>query len=86
MSLHLVYSRRGLAACSARAQADDVVVLLGDGTYAAAGMAEFPIPTYHILQEDLTSRGLSANSDLCIDYADLVELCIQHNPIVSWSD
>ena len=39
-----------------------------------------------VLQEDLDVRGIHAHTELRgITYAQLVELTVQHKPVVSWS-
>ena len=83
-ALHLVFSPAGWRACEPRRASGDAIVLLGDGVYvssqARAGDA-------HVLEEDLTIRGLAAPADASlITYGDLVDLCAQHTPVVSWQD
>ena len=82
MSLHMVFSTAGWAACQARRLPEDVVLFIGDGVYCARS----DTPAY-ALSEDLDIRGVSAvDTVTTIDYAQMVELCTQHQPIVSWKD
>jgi sulfur relay protein TusB/DsrH len=82
VTVHLVFSKRGLAACSAVRRAQDPVVLLGDGVYAHAAAD----PEVRILDEDLTIRGIVTHAATTVTYDALLELCAQHTPIVSWND
>ncbi len=88
MALHLIFSIRGFQACHPRTAAGDTLVLLGDGVYCReqAGSPQFAQLQVHCLEEDLTVRGLPVNSDNNLDYAGLVQLCTQSNPVVSWND
>jgi len=84
MSLHLVFSSTGWQACQDLIKPDDGIVLLGDGAYLAGQIDQYE--HIHVLQEDLEVRGLTEKSRVIgISYAQLVELTIQYNPIVSWS-
>tara|TARA_B100000900_G_scaffold405166_1_gene414410 strand:- start:1136 stop:1390 length:255 start_codon:yes stop_codon:yes gene_type:complete len=84
MSLHLVFSRQGLASCLPRRHSEDPIVLFGDGIYA---LLENDIECL-LLLEDAIARGISINSNTAraIDYAELVKLTLNHTPIVSWAD
>ena len=84
MSLHLIFSTKGLDAAVPRARSGDAIVLLGDGVYAAGG-EHLPDIERYILAEDAAVRGVTT-SEQTIDYADLAELCATHSPIVSWND
>ena len=80
-TLHLVFSREGLAACEVRRGEDDVVLLIGDGTLAASTCDHLVLTAdakLHGLGNtiDLKARGVSSDA--------FVELTTQHNPIVSW--
>ncbi len=84
MSLHLVFSKPGWQACQRLTKPEDVVVLLGDGAYLAR--QAFQHRHVFVLQEDLDVRGIHAHTELRgITYAQLVELTVQHKPVVSWS-
>ncbi len=83
MSLHLTFSADGLGECVARLAPDDAVVILGDAVYAA------PLPSavvHYYLGEDADIRGIQSMSGKRIDYDELVRLCAEHNPVVSWND
>ncbi len=77
-ALHLVSSIDGLAACTARAMTEDVIVLMHDGCYASAEGR-----TCYRLAAHAAGRGLTANA-MDIDFDRLVELTTQHQPIVTW--
>jgi sulfur relay protein TusB/DsrH len=84
MSLHLVFTTAAWQACQDLKKADDGIVLLGDGAYLAGQIDQ--TERVYVLQEDLEVRGLAEKSKVaCISYAQLVELTIEYNPIVSWS-
>lgn len=84
MTLHLVFSRRGWHACRARLSEGDAIVLLGDGVYAADQVDASGVA---VLEQDLKIRGVkTAATHKLIDYPGMVELCTQHNPVVSWRD
>lgn len=86
MSLHLVFSIQGFAACQDRCTAQDQIVLLADGAYCAV-RDNLPNPSQvHVMAEDLAIRGLAGTACANISYADLVLLCTLHKPIVSWND
>ena len=87
MTLHLIYSSAGLDAARERSSAGDVLVLLGDAVYRAQSETMPASESTFILDEDCRARGLSLPAECTvIDYARLVELCIEHQPIVSWND
>ncbi|MEM9622375.1 MAG: sulfurtransferase complex subunit TusB [Pseudomonadota bacterium] len=89
MALHLVYSIRGFSACHPRLQQEDVVVLLADGVYCAVNPTaadNTQNADLRVMTDDLEIRGLTTVSGKRIDYPDLVELCTQHTPIISWND
>jgi sulfur relay protein TusB/DsrH len=84
-TLHLAFSASGLASCERRRREGDVVVLLGDGVYAAMGSE--PLANAYVLACDLEARGAVNKLDLAsITYDGLVSLCTQHHPIVSWNN
>jgi len=84
MSLHMVFSAQGLTACQRVLQAHDHVVLIGDGVYGASALGGC---SFSVIEEDLLIRGLAPNLvGHVIDYAQLVSLCAEHSPCVSWKD
>ena len=84
MTLHLVFSPAGWSSCQLRLSTSDSVILLGDGVYVAGQIEQ---PQISVVGEDLEIRGCKAPARASvIDYQDMVELCTQHNPIVSWND
>lgn len=78
----MVFSAAGWTACQQRRLQQDTVLFIGDGVYSAPGSS----PAY-ALAEDLIVRGVTpADNITAIDYAQMVALCTQHQPIVSWKD
>jgi len=65
-----------------RARDEDQIVMLGDGVYSSAD--ELPVGAL-MLDEDLKIRGLSGSHTNTIDYPELVQLCVEHFPVVSWN-
>ena len=89
MSLHLIFSPAGARACLPRWSADDRILLLGDGVYAANQLTQSHVPANAIdmLASDAEARGMTAGErgDIRrIDYKQLVGLTEEHSPIVSW--
>ncbi len=84
MTLHLIFNPQGLVSCLQRRDTADPMVLLGDGTYA---LTQSDIECF-VLSEDAAARGVTGNSKniRSIDYAELVELSMNHSPVVSWAD
>ena len=64
---------------------DDVVILLGDGVYAANTINQREV---FVLEEDCTIRGVQKIGDMAttISYSDMVSYCAENYPIVSWSE
>ncbi len=86
-TLHLVFSPQGLRAAVARVAADDAVLLIADGTYAADGSASIGSQTIYALAEDLHIRGIQPDASITlVDYAGMVELTVKHQPVVSWRE
>jgi len=84
MSLHLVFSSRGWRACEPRLQPADAVVLLGDGVYVAG---THQTSSLYVLSEDAHIRGLRFDTrHTPISYEELVALCTEYQPVVSWND
>ena len=76
-TLHFVNSPAGLERCLSRSSAGDVIVAMHDGCYA-------PLPDGgHRLSEHAAARGL-APSEHDIGYDKLVELTVEHQPVVTW--
>ncbi len=84
-TLHLVNRPSALASCLETAKAEDTILLLEDGVYAAAaGGASRPM---HAIDVDVEARGLSGrvNENVTLaSYEDFVQLVENHQPIVSW--
>lgn len=84
MSIHLVQRRRGYDAAVATAQPGDVIVLLGEGVAAVLDGATNCFATRY----DLHARGLAEIAGpavTSIDDAQLVLLCSEHSPCVTWT-
>lgn len=84
MAIHLVQRAQAFAACKAAAAAADCIVLLGDGVAAILLGADRCLAS----DTDVSQRGLTtklpANVTLVSD-TELVALCAEHSPVVSWS-
>jgi len=63
-------------------------VLIGDGVYAYHAQEHADVPAnVHIVAEDAHIRGLKTlPQHLQIGYDDLVALCADHQPVISWND
>jgi sulfur relay protein TusB/DsrH len=63
---------------------EDPIVLLGDGVYAqAAAPADMTV----VLADDGLVRGVKTLPELRdVDYSQLVQLTVEHAPVVSWND
>lgn len=85
-TLHLINHQHAMTDCLAVAAADDAILLLEDGVYAAAvGLA--PQRPLHALAADVHARGLSgriAAQVAVVSDAQFVELVTGHVPIVTW--
>lgn len=84
--LHLVNRASALADCLTVAAADDAVLLLQDGVYAAVA-AQAPPRPLHALEPDVRARGLAARLGghvTVVDDAGFVALVEAHQPVVSW--
>ena len=83
MSLHLVFSQSGWLSCEVMRAPEDPVVFIGDGAYSARHKISGNV---FVIAQDLAIRGIHAGADIQpVDYPDLVTLCTQHAPIVSWN-
>ena len=87
-ALHLIFSQQGLVSCELLKTDQDKVILLGDGVYCAIGAPSADKSfQFHILKDDFDARGLEAQKSLrFISYDQMVDLCVQNTPIVSWYD
>ena len=84
MSIHLIQRRKGYGPAIAAAQPGDAIVLLGEGVAAVLDGAS----NCFAAAGDLHARGLNERADkdvARISDAELVELCCQHAPCVTWT-
>lgn len=85
-ALHLVNKAAALKPCLSVAEAEDAVLLLEDGVYGAVA-AQAPPRPLHVLEPDVTARGLAdrlgKQTTLASD-ADFVALVETHHPVVTW--
>ena len=87
MTLHLIYSVAGFNAAAQRCEHDDAFVLMGDAVYLARPGNTAPRENMVMLAQDGEVRGIGGQTMVpAIDYPQLIELCVQHHPIVSWND
>ena len=86
-TLHLVFNQEGLTSCKRLKAKQDKMILLGDAVYCAPTMLlAGEISQFHILKDDFDARGLETEKELCfVSYDQMVELCTQSAPIVSWN-
>ena len=86
-SLHLIFSREGLHSCKRLKAEHDKMILLGDAVYYASAISiAGEISQFHILKDDFDARGLKTEEEFYfISYDQMVELCAQCTPIVSWN-
>lgn len=91
MTLHIVskspFSSNALADCIGTFAEGDALLLIEDGVFALSGrMPEnIAVSPVYCLKADAEARGLPVPKSIqAIDDARWVELCTQHNPIVSW--
>ena len=100
MAIHLVQRSIALKACQKVAASNDIIVLLGEGVAALGGSSaalggssaessEQNRPeNLHATTEDINQRGLAGRvSDgvTLISDSQLVSLCAEHSPVVSWN-
>ena len=84
MAIHLIQRSAGWAACQSSCADGDVVVLLGEGVCAVLTGAD----NCYAVNTDVAARGLVAHLPAGVEQisdAQLVELCAQHKPIVTWT-
>ena len=86
-TLHLVFSHEGLISCKRLKEEQDKMILLGDAVYCAPTISlTDEISQFHILKDDFDARGLKKEKEFCfVSYNQMVELCAQSTPIVSWN-
>ena len=87
-TLHLVFNHLGLESCKRLMAETDQIMLIGDGVYQFKSDLKGFDPNYvFVLEEDYSARGLKTNNDQnMISYDQMVELCTQCAPIVSWHE
>lgn len=80
-----------LSSCASLLQSGDAILFLEDGVYHCAARDELVDSVgkvaLYCLKEDLRARGVMGKIDTAIkaiDYAEFVELCTQHDRVVSW--
>ena len=84
-TLHIVNRPRALASALEVAAADDPVLLIEDGVYAALTAESRDIL---VLEDDARARGVAQRLPAgmrLIGYAEFVDLAAEHSPIVSWN-
>lgn len=84
-ALHIVNRPSALESCLGTASADDVVLLIEDGVYAATDAALKR--KLSAIGVDVHARGLAARVRehvTIVTYADFVQLVEVNNPIVTW--
>jgi len=86
-ALHLIFNQEGLTSCKRLKAEKDKVILLGDAVYCAPTISPTgEISQFHILKDDFDARGLKTEKEFCfVSYDQMVELCAQSTPIVSWN-
>ena len=86
-TLHLIFNQEGLTSCKRLKAEKDKMILLGDAVYCAPSMSlAGEISQFHILRDDFDARGLKTEQEFnFVSYGQMVELCTQSTPIVSWN-
>ena len=87
-TLHLVFNGSGLRSCQNLKRSEDIMLLVGDGTYhSESDQEDLEIENIFTLKEDYSARGLNKNKAInLISYDQMVELCVRCSPIVSWHE
>ena len=87
-TLHFVFNGSGLRSCQNLKSSEDLVVLMGDGTYYLEfDQDDLEIENTYTLEEDYSARGLNKSKTInLISYDEVVELCVRCSPIVSWHE
>lgn len=87
------YSHQCLAECLRMCSADDVILLIEDGVYAALAQSESTTlllkkaKAVYVLQPDVVARGLNDRISpeiVAIDYSGFVQLCADQATSVAW--
>jgi tRNA 2-thiouridine synthesizing protein B len=87
------YSHRCLAECLRACSADDAILLIEDGVYAALADSDSveslltKTSAVYALQPDIAARGLTdriASEIKAIDYDGFVQLCIDQPKMMAW--
>ena len=90
MVLHLIqrspFSSTTLSDCLNIIGTQDSLLFMQDGVYIQNHPTLESIRnSAYVLQDDLNARGLTANSKgKSISYQDFVQLCTEHEKIISW--
>ena len=86
-ALHLIFNQEGLTSCKRLKAEKDKMILLGDAVYCAPAMSlTGEISQFHILRDDFDARVLKTEKEFSfVSYDQMVELCTQSTPIVSWN-
>jgi len=87
-TLHLVFNRLGLKSCERLKSEGDQIILIGDGVYQPqSDLTDFESHKVFRLEEDYLARGLKDDkTHRLISYDQMVELCTECAPIVSWHE
>lgn len=87
------YSHQHLADCLRVCSAEDVILLIEDGVYAALADSEWTksiaakVSKIYVLQADVDARGLGkriATEANSISYDGFVQLCIEQPKMLAW--
>lgn len=87
------YSHQCLAECLRVCSADDIIVLIEDGVYAALANSEWlaellgKTSAVYVLHPDSAARGLNdrlASTIKTVDYAGFVQLCAETPTMMAW--
>ena len=86
-TLHLIFNQEGLTSCKRLKAEQDKMILLGDAVYCVPRISLVgEISQFHILKDDFDARGLKTDKEFrFVSYDQMVELCTQSTPIVSWN-
>lgn len=83
MAIHLVQRSHAYLACTRAREDNDVVVLLGDGVNALLqGASDCQASAADVAQLGLDRLPIDVP---LISDAQLVALCVEHSPVVSWT-
>lgn len=90
-TLNKAPSAQMLASCTKTLQKGDAIIFIEDGVYHVleAALLESIPPKVGVygLREDISARGLADKCEESIEvvgYRSFVELCVEHDKIVSW--